>query len=115
MISRSERFDEIVMESFERVEARVPGRLESVDLAVDLVPPVGPAALSRRTERQVALGETFTAKDGRTRLVVYRRPIEARARDLGDLVALIDRIVVEQVASILAMNPIDLDPDYGLD
>ena len=46
------------------------------------------------------------------RIVIYRRPIEARAHDQRELTALVQDVVVEQVAALLGMAPEDLDPRY---
>jgi len=47
--------------------------------------------------------------------VVYRRPVETRATDARELAALVNDVVVEQVASMLGLNPRDLDPGYDPD
>jgi hypothetical protein len=45
------------------------------------------------------------------RLVVYRRPVEARADD--DLPRLVHEVVVEQVAALLARSPEEIDPSVA--
>jgi hypothetical protein len=45
-------------------------------------------------------------------VVVYRRPVESRAQDQRDLSAIVQDVVVEQVAALFNMNPSDLDPRY---
>ena len=44
------------------------------------------------------------------RIVLYRRPLEARAVDDLDLDDLVHDVVVEQVASLLGMPPEEIDP-----
>jgi predicted Zn-dependent protease with MMP-like domain len=44
------------------------------------------------------------------RIVVYRRPLEARAVDRLDLADLVHDVVVDQVARLLGMDPDDVDP-----
>ena len=46
------------------------------------------------------------------RIVVYRRPVETRANDRRELVALVNDVVVEQVAAMLEVDPHELDPGY---
>jgi len=104
--SRSERFDAYVLDAVARLEPRWGESLVDVDVAVELVPPSDPSPW----EEQVApLGRVFPAEDGHAaRLVVYRRPVEARAD--GDLPRLVHEVVVEQVATLLARSPEEIDP-----
>jgi predicted Zn-dependent protease with MMP-like domain len=44
------------------------------------------------------------------RVVVYRRPLEARASDRGDLGELVHEVVVDQVAQLLGLDPDVVDP-----
>jgi predicted Zn-dependent protease with MMP-like domain len=64
----------------------------------------------------VPLGRYFPADAGLpARIVVYRRPVEARATDAADLAELVRDVVVEQVAHMLGRAPEDVDPGYGDD
>lgn len=104
--SRSERFDAYVLDAVARLEPRWGESLVDIDVAVELVPPSDPGPW----EEQVApLGRVFPAEGGHAaRLVVYRRPVEARADD--DLPRLVHEVVVEQVATLLARSPEEIDP-----
>ena len=42
----------------------------------------------------------------------YRRPIEARAESQRELTAIVQDVVVEQVAGLFNLPPGDLDPRY---
>src|SRR5262249_61361358 len=46
------------------------------------------------------------------RIVVYRRPLMARADGDDDLGELIFEVLVEEFARLLGMNPEDVDPGY---
>lgn len=108
--SRSELFDELVLDALERIERRLPGGLSNVELAVELVPPSDPAPWE---PAQVSLSRLFPAEGGMpARVVLYRRPIETRATDPRDLPGLVNDIVVEQLAGALGVEPITLDPEY---
>ena len=62
---------------------------------------------------EVVLGRFFPAGRGRRpRVVLYRRPVETRSADDADLADLVHEVVVEQVASALAVPPEQVDPDY---
>jgi predicted Zn-dependent protease with MMP-like domain len=52
--------------------------------------------------------------DGRpARIVVYRRPIEARGgEDDRDRARLIRELMVEEVADLLGLSPESIDPTY---
>lgn len=104
--SRSERFDAYVLDAVARLEPRWGESLVDVDVAVELVPPSDPSPWE---EQVTPLGRVFPAEDGHpARLVVYRRPVEARADD--DLPRLVHEVVVEQVATLLARSPEEIDP-----
>ncbi len=109
--TRAQRFDALVVAAVRRLEARWATELADVDVAVEEVPPSDPAAWEGGA---VPLARVFPADGGhRARLVVYRRPVEQRADD--DLPELVRRVVVEQVAELLARAPEDVDPDYDPD
>jgi len=100
-----------VLDAVARLEPRWGAALADVDVAVELVPPSDPSPW----EEDVApLGRVFPAESTRrARLVVYRRPVEARADD--DLPRLVHEVVVEQVASLLSRPPEDIDPSLNDD
>lgn len=109
--TRSQRFDAYVLDAVARLEPRWGEDLVDLDVAVELVPPSDPSPW----EEQVApLGRVFPAEDGhRARVVVYRRPVEARADD--DLPRLVHEVVVEQVAALLGRTPEEIDPSLDDD
>jgi predicted Zn-dependent protease with MMP-like domain len=41
----------------------------------------------------------------KARIVLFRRPLEARARDGGDLADLVHHVLVDQVANYLGVDP----------
>lgn len=106
MLSRRDRFDELVLDALERLERRLGRSLQDIELAVEEVPPSEPSSW----ETAVPLGRVFPA-EARTpvRLVVYRRPVESRADGEHELAALVDSVVTEQVASLLGLAPEDLE------
>jgi predicted Zn-dependent protease with MMP-like domain len=110
MTTRRQQFDDLVLDSAARLEGRLGPRFEQVEFAVEDVPPTDPAPWERDG---AALGRAFPAH-GRTpaRIVIYRRPIEARAESQRDLTAIVQDVVVEQVAALFNLPPGDLDPHY---
>lgn len=115
-LSRAEVFDDYVRDAVDRLERRWP-QLGEVEFAVQEVP--WPAAQAAGAELrfdadQVPLGQTVPAREGRpTRIVVFRRPVEIRARGREERAALVHDVVVEQVAEWLGKEPEEIDPRYG--
>ncbi|WP_454043166.1 metallopeptidase family protein [Cellulosimicrobium sp. Marseille-Q8652] len=108
--TRAERFDDVVVEVVERVERAWAKQLRGTEFAVEDVPPSDPAPWE---QGGVPLGRCFPAESGQpARVVVYRRPVEARALDAEDLEDLVRDVVVEQVAHLLARSPEEIDPRY---
>ena len=108
--TRAERFDDLVLEALETLERRWSAQLAGTEFAVEDVPPSDPAPWE---SGGVALGRCFPAESGQpARVVVYRRPVEARALDAEDMADLVRDVVVEQVAHLLARTPEEIDPHY---
>jgi predicted Zn-dependent protease with MMP-like domain len=113
--SRAEKFDGLVVDALEPIEARWRDRLTKLDVAVDDVPEIpqdngdlptegvlqdGPVPLSRL----VPAGVDRTGMLTRARIVLYRRPLEARAKEPAELAELIRDVLVEQIASYLGVE-----------
>jgi predicted Zn-dependent protease with MMP-like domain len=112
--SRSERFDNIVLDAVEHVERHWRDQLRSVDFAVEEVPNVEPdLVLDDEIESAgVPLARLYPAgADHPARIVLYRRPLELRAIDVEDLEDLVHDIVVDEVARFLGLAPEVVDPD----
>jgi len=120
--TRAERFDALVLEALEPIELRWGSELSDLDLAVDEVPEV-----EQTSPDDVVWGQGVLADVGvplaqlvpagvdqeglpsRARIVIYRRPLEARARDGADLAELLHEVLVEQVAEYLNIEPDAVD------
>jgi len=124
--TRGERFDDLVLDAVEHLEERWSKQLEGVEFAVEDVPAVptdpvyDPDVVADETAGgAVPLGRLLPAAvDARgeaspPRIVVYRRPLEARAADRADLSDLVHDVVVDQVARLLGMDPDEVDPPSG--
>lgn len=123
--TRGERFDDLVLDAVEDLEQRWAKELEGVEFAVEDVPAV-PAEGAAPYDEDVVSDETaggavplgrllpagVDARGRRTapRVVVYRRPLEARAADRADLADLVHDVVVDQVARLLRLDPDEVDP-----
>ncbi len=113
--SRAQQFDDLVLDAVEELEHRWPTELDGVEFAVEDVPPELPEFDSDVLEDgRVPLARVLSTPEpaDRTppRIVLYRRPLEARALDRDDLGDLVHDVVVEQVAHLLGKDPDELDP-----
>ena len=122
--SRAEQFDELVLDAVEHLEGRWESALAEVEFAVEDVP-----YIEHTSADEVVYGSDVV-EDGNVplarliragrdeggaavppRIVLYRRPLEARALDRLDLADLVHDVVVEQVANLLGLDPDEVDPD----
>ena len=121
--SRAERFDMAVLEAYEPIERRWQERVSELDVAVDEIPRIaakdpdsvqwppeviadGPIALARL----IPAGVDVRGNATRARIVLFRKPIERRAKDTVELGELLHEILVAQVAIYLDVEPSVIDP-----
>jgi predicted Zn-dependent protease with MMP-like domain len=120
--TRAEKFDALVLEALEPIELRWGSELSELDLAVDEVPEVDEtspedvvwgqgvlADVGVPLARLVPAGVDPDGLPSRARIVLYRRPLEARARGGEDLADLLHEVLVEQVAEYLNIEPDAVD------
>ena len=141
--TRAERFDDLVLQAVARLEPQWEAHLSGIEFAVEEIPPAdaplngphGPVPLSR-LEPGPSHGEpggpggqgpgpavpvppdtpdTADDEDGPQppRIVVYRRPLMARADGEDELGELVFDVVVEEFARMLGIDPADVDPGYA--
>jgi predicted Zn-dependent protease with MMP-like domain len=119
--SAADRFDRLASEAVEHVEHRWRQQLADVEFAVDLVPPtdgeLDPATTVGAIESGGVLLAQIVPAHGRqkTHIVIYRKPIELRARDAEDLEDLVHDIVVHVISNYLGLEPEVVDPGFGSD
>ncbi len=116
-LTRSERFDEYVLDAVEQVEralqsdAALLEQLGVVEFGIEEVPPVAAlsAAATGAEPMGLARGEAATAS-APARVVLYRRPVELRTPDLRERAALVHELVVDELADLLGVPAELLDP-----
>lgn len=121
--SRSEAFDQAVLDAYAPIEEQFHSRLTHLDIAVDTVPRMrlrpgdllppeiaadGPVALGRL----IPAGVDRAGQPTRPRLVVFRRPIEQRASTATDTDELLTHVLTQLVAAHLNINPRDIDSTW---
>jgi predicted Zn-dependent protease with MMP-like domain len=114
--TRGETFDDLVMDAVDELEEHWSAELAAVEFAVEEVP--APNAGSDFdpdvvVDRGVPLGRLY--RDGlpdieQPVIVVYRRPIEARAVDPDDRADLVFMVVVDLAAEFLGRDVDEIDP-----
>lgn len=111
--SRSDRFDRLVVDAVERLRRRLPdllARLGDLEVVVADLPTPG----ADPAERPVTLGAARPAAAGHPpRIVVHRRPVEARAHGRRELEQLVREVVAEQLAALLGVPTEDVDPGWA--
>ncbi|MDX3239582.1 metallopeptidase family protein [Streptomyces sp. ME03-5709C] len=115
--TRADAFDDLVRDAADRLERRWP-QLAEVEFAVQEVPwpvdGVDGAVADGRFDDGVPLGRLIGGHKGDPhRIVVYRRPVEIRAKGHEERALLVHDVVVEQVAELLGLSPENVDPRYG--
>lgn len=62
-------------------------------------------------EDAVPFGALVKARPGRpARIVVFRRPVEMRAKTRLERLALVDEILIEHIAELIGRDPSEIDP-----
>ncbi|WP_246060880.1 metallopeptidase family protein [Nocardioides dongxiaopingii] len=107
--TRRDRFDDLVLAVVADIEDRWQEHLGLVEYAVEDAPQVPDDWESGTVPLSSLVRGTGTRP---TRLVVFRRPIEHRSSSRGELEALVHRVVVEQVAELLGIDPEQVDPRF---
>ena len=135
--SRSERFDDLVLLAVSQLEPRWEAELSGIEFGVEEIPPALPdtsdpepvplarlepgSARPARRERAAstpvppqgeAAGLHRDAPDRQARIVLYRRPLLARADGEEELAELVLDVIVEQFAHWLGVDPQTVDPGY---
>jgi Zincin-like metallopeptidase len=140
--SRSDRFDDLVLLAVSQLEPRWEAELSGIEFGVEEIPPVvgdfddpEPVPLARLEASQPppvqpppvqpvpaqprADQDGLPDMSGRpglvarpARIVLYRRPLMARADGEEELAELVLDVIIEQFARWLGVDPQTVDPGY---
>jgi predicted Zn-dependent protease with MMP-like domain len=102
--SRSEVFDDLVLDAVEHVERHWKAELDGVEFGVEDVPPPLEDGVAHGDDVPLARTEPGDRRQP-ARIVIYRRPMELRSRNPLDLADLVHDVVVEQIADYLGLDP----------
>jgi hypothetical protein len=139
--TRAERFDDLVLLAVSQLEPRWEAELSGVEFGVEEIPPIipenddpEPVPLARLEPGSLPPGDPEAAwqlasdlstlddltgladfrdlPDRPARIVLYRRPLLARADGQEELAELVLDVIVEQFAHWLGVDPQTVDPGY---
>ncbi len=119
--SRAERFDDLVLQAVSQLEPRWEAELAGIEFAVEEIPAADlpgdglePVPLARLDPGSPGT-DSASAPARPARVVLYRRPLMARADSEQELGELVLDVVVEQFARLLGVDPEAVDPGYPAD
>ncbi|MDX6308953.1 MAG: hypothetical protein QOI06_1999 [Nocardioidaceae bacterium] len=105
--SRRDQFDEMVLALVDRHLKRWGNDLGEVEFGTEDVPEI-PADWG---DEPVPFGALTRPRPGVPgRIVVFRRPVEMRAKTRMERLALVNEILVEHIADLLGRDPSEIDP-----
>lgn len=111
--TREEHFEDLLIESAERLADRWGDRVTAIDFRLMLVPNAKVLAKAQATGSRVPWATSRSGRPGRPeRITVYRRPIEEASISPAELPEIVHLAVVEQLADLWAMDPQQIDPGY---
>ena len=104
--TRREEFDELVLSLVDRLASRWEHELEDVEFGTEDVPQL-PGTWE---DEAVPFGSLVPARAGSpARIVLFRRPIEMRARTRLEQTALVNEVLVEHIAELLGRDASEID------
>lgn len=123
--TRSELFDARVLDAYQPLYERFEQDLIGLDVAIDVVPRMrlnaghaqwpddvvadGPVPLGRL----VPAGVDHTGQPTRPRLIIFRRPVEQRAKTSFELQEMLNLILTKLIAVYLNVTPETIDPKFS--
>ncbi|WP_170133100.1 metallopeptidase family protein [Arthrobacter livingstonensis] len=116
--TRSEKFEDLVVDSAERLSELWSAQLADVEYLVEEVPDNLEALIA--SGAQAPLGKYSAAVPSGSisatthpLIVIYRHPVEALCDSPGQVRELIHEVLIEQVAGLLNIDPDSVDPLFG--
>ncbi len=105
--SRRDEFDDLVLSLVDRLSGRWQAELGVVEFGTEDVPQLP----DDWTDEPVPFGSLIRGGPaGRHRIVLFRRPIELRAKTRLERAALVNEVLVEHIADLLGRDPSEIDP-----
>ncbi|QCB98448.1 metallopeptidase family protein [Arthrobacter sp. PAMC25564] len=109
--TRSDIFDDLVLDSAQRLHDIWGKPLDGVRFAVEEIPPGLEKLVADRTPAPMGAYSPATAEEGPV-ITLYRRVVEQACGGREELQDLVHDVVVEHTAEMLGVPPESLDPVY---
>ncbi|MFD5277227.1 metallopeptidase family protein [Pseudarthrobacter sp. NPDC058362] len=109
--TRSDRFDDLVLDSAQRLHDIWGRTLDGVRFGVDEIPPDLERLAADSATAPMGAYTPASAGDG-PMITVYRRVVEQACSSVEELQDLVHDVVVEYTAEMLGVAPETLDPVY---
>jgi predicted Zn-dependent protease with MMP-like domain len=109
--TRSDRFDDFVLDSAQRLHDIWGKPLDGVRFAVEEIPPGLEKLVADGTPAPMGSYSPPTAEEGPV-ITLYRRVVEQACGSREELQDLVHDVVVERTAEMLGVPPESLDPVY---
>lgn len=109
--TRSDLFDDLVLDSAQRLHDIWGKTLDGVRFAVEEIPPGLERLVADRSPAPMGAYEPATPAEGPV-ITVYRRVVEQACGSREELQDLVHDVVVEHTAEMLGVPPESLDPVY---
>lgn len=106
--TRREGFDELVIGLVERLSVRWGKELADVQFGTEDVPQIPATWVDEPVPFGLLVRPTSSSP---ARIVLFRRPIELRAKSRLDVAALANEVLVEHIADLLGRDPSEIDPE----
>jgi Zincin-like metallopeptidase len=105
--TRRDDFDDLVLSLVERLSSRWEAELRLVEFGTEDVPELP----DDWTDEPVPFGSLIRGGASRPhRIVLFRRPIELRAKSRLERASLVNEVLVEHIADLLGRDPSEIDP-----
>lgn len=105
--SRRDEFDDLVLSLVDRLSGRWRAELGLVEFGTEDVPQLP----DDWTDEPVPFGSLIRGgPTGPHRIVLFRRPIELRAKTRLERAALVNEVLVEHIADLLGRDASEIDP-----
>ncbi|MHA7306326.1 metallopeptidase family protein [Arthrobacter sp. TMN-49] len=113
--TRSEMFEDLVVDSVERLRGLWPDSLASVEYLVEEVPDqletiIASGAQAPLGKYARATAATDSSPATPATIAIYRHPVEVLCDNPGQIRELVHEVMVEQVAGLLNIDPDMVDP-----
>jgi len=111
--TRAEKFEDLVVDSAERLRELWSAQLADVEYLVEEVPDKLEELVASRSQAPLGKYTPSSSLVGHAVIVIYRHPVEALCDTPAQVRELVHEVLIEQVAGLLNIDPDTVDPMFG--